>query len=120
MVAGPSVEAPYLPLTRARLERREVEFVRRAGLILRVYRNERTAEAPLSLPLPPRWDLLIGSHAWDRLFRQRRDECLGCGIPPGILIAGSEHLRVAPATQTTYFRLLGSASGSEIVVLGTD
>ena len=74
MVAGPSVEAPYLPLTRARLERREAEFVRRAGLILRVYRNERTAEAPLSLPLPPRWDLLIGSHAWDRHFRQWRDE----------------------------------------------
>ena len=45
-------------------------------------------------------------------------ECLGCGIPPGIFIAGSEHLRVAPAMQTIYFRLLGNPSESEIVSLG--
>ena len=53
MVAGPSEEVPYLVPTRARLERREAEFVWRANLILRVY--QRTGVAPRPLLIPPRW-----------------------------------------------------------------
>ena len=79
MVAGPSVEIPYLVPTRARLERREQEFGRRAGLILQTYRRSLAGGSRwegLPGPIPPRWDLAISSHAWERLYRTWRDSIL--------------------------------------------
>ena len=77
MVAGPSVEIPYLVPTRARLERREREFVRRAGLILQTYQRQLAGGGcPAGGPIPPRWDLAISSHAWERLYRTWRDSIL--------------------------------------------
>ena len=116
MVAGPSVEIPYLVPTRARLERREREFVRRAGLILQTYQRHLAGGGHLGglpLPIPPRWDLAISSHAWERQYRQWRDEILSSG-PPDIR---TDFFLVEPERVRHMCILLGSYRGCSKSIL---
>ena len=63
--------------TRALLDWRQKEFVRRAGRIIRVFRSPFYVVAEYwwcgQLNPPPRWDLDCTNHAWDRIFSQWRN-----------------------------------------------
>ena len=73
---------PVPKLTLAAVERREREFIRRADRILKTLRSAAYAVASWyfwgRLADPPRWDLTLTKHAWDRLFSRWRRYVFDC------------------------------------------
>ena len=73
---------PVPNLTRAAVERRHREYLRRADRILKTLRSPFYAVATWYfwglLDPPPRWDLVCTGHAWDRVFSRWRNYVFDC------------------------------------------